>query len=164
MRYAFLLPAALVLVAGGMDGRAASQVAPPRSQPPAAPRACLHGDGETAAETTRRTEALAAMRMIDEVLGSFPGLRSEAPGWQELVQSTGVKRLQGQPGAVGDLARKIRWGSSEPLPGWGIAYVPGRIDARYALTDLRDPCGFTYSSGDPDVIPPNRGRLVPLTD
>ena len=36
------------------------------------------------------------------------------------------------------------------------------VSAAFALTDLRDPCWFTLSSNDPDVMPPN-GRIVPLT-
>jgi hypothetical protein len=142
----------------------AARAAPEASQLPGARRACLHGADETPVEAGRRTEALAAMRMIEDVLSSFPGLRAQGPAWDELARSSGLERRRNMSGPVGDLARKIRWGASEPLPGWGIAYVPGRGSVRYALTDLRDPCGFTYSSEDPDVIPRNRGRLVPLTE
>ena len=73
-----------------------------------------------------------------------------------------VASLRGLPGPVGDLARRFRWGESEPLPGWTILYL--RLQGvRFALRDVRDPCDFTYTSEDPNVLP--RGfRILPLTE
>ena len=60
-----------------------------------------------------------------------------------------------------ELAIRIRWGTNEPLPGWGIAWVTSQTRSRFAVIDLRDPCGFTYSSEDPEVL--QSYRVVPLT-
>jgi hypothetical protein len=111
-------------------------------------RRCLHGDNESAAERERREDALAAMRMIDRVVSTFGGARASSPSWEEVAASSAVRRLRAQ----GGLADRIRWGTAEPLPGWGIAWVTSRTKSRFALTDMRDACGFTYSSEDPDVI------------
>ena len=44
---------------------------------------------------------------------------------------------------------------------WRISYERSVTSVRFALTDTTDPCNFTYSSEDPDVMPPH-GRVVPL--
>lgn len=121
-------------------------------------RRCLHGSRETVAETRRREDALAAMRLIDGVLQSFPTGRRESPRWEEVAESAAVKRLRSQGN---DLAFRIQWGTNEPLPGWGIAWVTSQTRSRFALIDLRDPCGFSYSSEDPEVL--QSYRVVPLT-
>jgi hypothetical protein len=102
------------------------------------------------------------MRLIYYVLGrSISSRQLFMPTWEALATSPAVNQLINTPGARGDLARQIQWGADEPLPGWGISYVTSRVDVRYALTDLRDPCAFTYSSMDPAVIPRTM-RIVPL--
>ena len=121
-------------------------------------RRCLHGSQETVAERRRRDDALAAMRLIDGVLQTFPTGRRESPRWEEVAESTAVTRLRSQGN---DLASRIQWGTNEPLPGWGIAWVTSQTRSRFALIDLRDPCGFVYSSQDPEVLPSY--RVVPLT-
>ncbi len=138
----------------------------PRLQPAVPGRACLHDTNETAVEAQRRTEALVAMRLISSIvadaavgaprLGSFPA-------WDALAGLPAVAVLRNGSGPAAEVARRIDWGGAEPLPGWGIAYVTTRTDVRFALTDLRDPCGFSYSSTDPQVIPPSFGRILPLT-
>ena len=145
---------------------------PPSSLPPEQSQdRCLHGDDETAAEYQRRSDAFAAMHMIDRVLGMFVGPRRHWPSWEELAGSGAIASLRGMPGPVGDLARRFRWGEGEPLPGWTILYVrprggpgqgvPAAAGVRFALRDERDPCGFTYSSEDPQVLP--RGfKILPL--
>ena len=124
-------------------------------------RVCLHDENETPAEGARRAEALAAMRMILYVVADRDWL-NRYPRWEDLAASPPVVRLRANSGPAGELARKIAWGTPEPLPGWGIAYVASRYDVRFSLTDLRDPCGFTYSSVDPNVTG-RRMRIVPLT-
>ena len=141
------------------------QQLPPSPPPFRGPqdRRCLHDANETEAERQRREEALAAMRMIDYVL-TRPTTRPPVPRWENLAKSPAVASLRGMTGPVGDLARRIAWGEPEPLPGWGISFIPFMgvpPDVRFALTDLRDPCAFTYSSQDPNVLP--RGyRILPL--
>jgi len=70
--------------------------------------------------------------------------------------------LKSAAGAAGELANKVQWGSSEPLPGWGLRYEADFVSVAFAMTDMRDPCWFTLSSKDPGVVPPY-GRVVPLT-
>jgi hypothetical protein len=117
-------------------------------------RNCLHEDDETAAEAARRNDALGMMRLIDHVLTT--PVRAEPPleVWARLPAVADLRRA---PGPAGELARKIQWGSSEPLRGWGLAYVTTGGSPRYALTDLTDPCAFAYSSADPEVLPRQTG-------
>jgi hypothetical protein len=130
---------------------------PPRPFGVEPDRRCLHGTDERPEERERREEALAAMRLFDRVIGTFPGARTQSPSWEEVSQSSTVRRLR----AAGDpLAARIRWGTNEPLPGWGLAWITSLPRSRFALTDLRDPCGFSYSSEDPDVIAPTRLQLL----
>ena len=137
------------------------QIPPPRRFPPFGPerRNCLHGEAETSEQRERREEALAAMRLFDRVVRTFSGARSQSPSWQEVSNASLVRRLIAQGD---DLASRIRWGSNEPLPGWGLAWVVSTTGnrSRFELTDLRDACAFTYSSEDPDVIP--RFQTQPL--
>lgn len=131
--------------------------------PPPAAGECLHGPDETPAEAARRDEALQAMRVIYYVLERAVSARPRGapfPSWGSLASSPFVDRLKNTPGTAGEMARTIDWGADEPLPGWGIAYV-ANVEVRFSLTDLRDPCAFTYSSTDPQVIP-RRMRILPL--
>jgi hypothetical protein len=131
---------------------------------------CLHGNTETAAEKERRTDALAAMRMIDHVLGKTIGLRPSQTTWEELSGHPTVRELQAMDDRVGELANTFIWGGTEPLPGWRITWVqaPRTLQSPpaivFSLTDVRDACRFTYLSTDPDVIQASRGggRLLPL--
>jgi len=123
------------------------------------PRVCLHEGRETPGERARREDALDAMNVIERALGMLQGA---APTWEALAASPVIATLQRQ----GDpLANRIQWGSSEPLPGWGIAWVTVDGEARYALVDMRDPCGFAVSSESLAGRPgPNQGfRIVPLS-
>ncbi len=131
---------------------------------PAVPgRPCRHDTNETTAEAERRVEALRAMRVIAFVVTStMSGARQTAfPSWPALASSPAVTALRNRSGEAAELARKIEWGSREPLPGWGIAYAASTTDVRFALTDLRDECGFTYTSTDARVVP-QVGRVLPL--
>jgi hypothetical protein len=140
------------------SGTLRGQFAPPRRSD----RTCLHGEGEAPAEAGRRQAALETMRLIDYVLSTPPLPRDRS--WEALSRSSVVAELRSTIGPAGDLARRIQWGSPEPLPGWGLAYVVSGAAVRYAMTDLTDRCAFTYSSADPDVIPRGRARIVPLSE
>ena len=122
---------------------------------------CLHGPNETEAERARRLEAFNAMQMIYSVLEQVPTSLMGYPDWQTLARSNPVAALKKRTGITGELANKIQWGTSEPLPGWRIRYLYG-ISVEYALTDITDDCRFTLSSNDPAVIAP-RARTRPLT-
>jgi hypothetical protein len=136
----------------------------PRLSPQVPGRMCLHDTAETAAEAERRSEALRAMRLIARAIVMATGDSRPArfPSWEALASSPAVETLKQGSGAAAELARKMAWGTTEPLPGWRVSYVATLLDVRFALADERDPCGFTYSSADPQVIPP-AGRLRPLT-
>jgi hypothetical protein len=157
-RIAFLLCAAV------------AWTAPARAQALGQARPCLHSGFELPAERTRREEALAAMRLIN-TLNANRGPDQGRPylAWDELGRSDALASLRGSGGPIGELARKIQWGSDEPLPGWRVHYVAAEDGYAFSLTDVRDTCGFTYSSNDTGAIVEgevitNRGaRLVPIT-
>jgi hypothetical protein len=124
---------------------------------------CLHAGGESAAEARRREDALALTRMITNAL---------APpyvGWEQLGDSPRIMSLRGMGGPLGDLARRVRWGDPEPLPGWQIHYVANRGAYAVALTDTRDACRFTYYTDDSGVVAegqplnPRRPGMVPIS-
>lgn len=129
---------------------------------------CLHGTMESRLEEQRRIEALTAMRMINTALARTPPSVRPYPTWEELTNSPIVGTLRGTGGPMGDLARKMQWGSTEPLPGWQIHYLAGRDAYAFSLRDVRDPCGFGYASDESGVIVQTypisgRGvRIVPL--
>jgi hypothetical protein len=122
---------------------------------------CHHGVNETEAERARRQDAFNTMRLIYSVLQQVPADGRGFPDWPTLSRSNAVAMLKERPGATGELANKIQWGSFEPLPGWRLTYVPG-ISVAYSLRDNTDPCWFTLSSNDPQVIPPI-ARTRPLS-
>jgi hypothetical protein len=127
---------------------------------------CLHGPDESELHYRRRVEAYDAMQLIDHLLGaglSGPGQRRPVvPAWEDLAGSGLLPFLRGMGGPLGDLARKIRWGEREPLPGWTVDYVVSAKGVLYSLTDMFDPCRFKYSSDDPQVLPPRRPGIRPL--
>jgi hypothetical protein len=140
------------------------------AQDQAQARACLHSGFELRAERVRRDEALAAMRLINSLAANrVPGQARTYLSWDEIGRSEALASLRGTGGAMGDLARKIQWGSDEPLPGWRLHYVAATDGYAFSLTDVRDACGFTYSSNDTGAIVEgevitNRGvRIIPIT-
>lgn len=132
-----------------------------------APR-CLHGAGETDVQRQRRLEALDTADLIVRILDRRP--RDGAyPEWETLGKSPMVNSYRGMAGRRGDLVRKIRWGSDQPLPGWGIHYVAEPDGYAFSLTDLRDPCGLTFAANDSGMLiegtPADRrgqGGVIPL--
>jgi hypothetical protein len=135
-------------------------------------RACLHTGLESPGEVRRREEALAVARMIDSLMGRprLPNQAARYPTWDELATSTIVSTLRGMGGPTGELARKIHWGSSEPLPGWRMRHLATDDGYAFSLTDTRDPCGLAYYSDETGTIveghPVDRSRsggIVPIT-
>jgi hypothetical protein len=124
-------------------------------------RGCLHEEPETIMQRDRRLEAIRAMQMIESVAASIVTKRN--PSWEELSRASRLQSYRNEGSPAGDLARKIRWGQVEPLPGWRILWVNDRVVVpTFSLTDVWDPCRFTLSSVDPAVIPYPPGRTVPL--
>jgi hypothetical protein len=99
------------------------------------------------------------MRLIDEALRTWRGL--VMPSWEELAKSPAVAYLLDEETSRGDLARRIQWGASEPLPGWQLRWTVTRSDLHFQFVDVSGPGGFTLSSRDPCVIPRTH-RIVPL--
>ncbi len=134
---------------------------PPRTRTPDPRPFCLHGVNERPQEEERREEALAAMRLIYQLLARVPASPLGYPDWETLARSKAVADLKNVPGPTGELAGKIQWGSTEPLPGWTIVYKVGVATVAFAMRDLRDLCEFTYSSTDPEVVA-GSAKIVPL--
>ena len=83
---------------------------------------CLHGEGETRVQAQRREEALDGADVINRILDR--GRRDTAyPTWAELAKSPRIASYRGIAGRLGDLVRKMEWGTDQPLPGWRIHYV-----------------------------------------
>jgi hypothetical protein len=155
------------LFRAGLVLLAVSLSAVPSSAQGVLPR-CLHGQNETATQAERREEALDAMDLINRVLERHPK-NAAFPTWEALAKSPAVASFRGMSGKRGELARKMTWGTDQPLPGWRIHYVAAQDAYAFSLTDMRDSCQFTYSSNDTGVViegrPANgsrRPRVVPL--
>jgi hypothetical protein len=114
---------------------------------------CLHQVPETRPERIRREEALQATRLINNVTsqGTRFGARRYL-SWSEIADSGALPGLRSDGGPMGELVRKIRWGTPEPLPGWNIHFVTSGDAYAFSLRDIRDPCGFTYLSDESGVI------------
>lgn len=138
------------------------EVPPGQVQIPVEP--CLHSrSGESVAEAERRTDALAVMRMIDWAFKA-QGLPPGDMAWRTLLKDTqAVRKLETEPGRVGQLAARVAWGAEEPLPGWRLTWgKPTPMQVVYSLTDTRDPCRFVYRSSDPGVLTGGPYGVMPL--
>jgi hypothetical protein len=129
---------------------------------------CLHGASESVVQAQRREEARDAAHLINRVLRRNPTSRAPYPSWEDLANSPVLDSYRSMGGRLGDLARKIEWGTDDPLPGWRIHYVSEKDEYAFSLTDIRDPCRFTYSSNDTGTViegspvGPNNFGIVPL--
>jgi hypothetical protein len=104
-------------------------------------------------DAERRDEMLLAVRLINRALMRVgPDRMRPYPTWQELANSPVVPTLRGMGGPMGDVARKMRWGAAQPLPGWDIHFVAAGDAYAFSLTDRRDACGPTFSSNDTGAI------------
>ena len=129
---------------------------------------CLHGEGETRVQAQRREEALDGADVINRILDR--GRRDTAyPTWAELAKSPRIASYRGIAGRLGDLVRKMEWGTDQPLPGWRIHYVATQDAYAFSLTDMRDPCQLTVASNDTGAVIEGRPadlrglpRVVPL--
>jgi hypothetical protein len=110
--------------------------------------------------TDRRSEALRAVRMFNTaaaaergalVVPSLPRTGSY-PTWEKLAGSTVIGTWKTDGGPTGDVARKIRWGADQPLPGWRMHWIASDQGYAFTLTDVRDRCGFSYSSDERGAI------------
>lgn len=113
--------------------------------------ACLHRDFETAVQRERREEALRSVWLINSAIANYGMFKKGYPSWEELAPTVGALRSDGGP--MGRLARKMRWGTSELLPGWNIHHVAAANGYAFSLRDVRDLCGFSYFAD-------NRGLIV----
>ena len=114
-----------------------------------AAQACLHRTNETPAERQRRLDALTAVRSINFAEHSAQRIGRYRP-LEELSSFLAAHRSDG--GRLGDVTRRLRFDQSEILPGWE-AHLLFDADS-YILTvrDMNDPCGFTYTTDESDVI------------
>jgi hypothetical protein len=132
-----------------------------------APR-CLHGESETRVQQQRREDAVDGADLINQILAR--NRRDEAyPTWDALAKSPQVAAYRGRSGRFGDLARRIEWGTDQPLPGWSVHYVAGEDAYALSLTDTRDPCQLTVATNDTGLVIEGRPaalrgqmRVIPL--
>jgi hypothetical protein len=113
-------------------------------------------------QSPRRAEGLRAVRLFTSAAaegragGLVPALRGakKVPyrSWDLLGTSVIVGMWKTDGGPTGELARKIKWGTDEPLPGWQMHWVTEPDHYAFTFTDTRDPCGFSYSSDDSGVV------------
>jgi hypothetical protein len=109
--------------------------------------------------TPQRDEALKAVKMIMAAAAQERGPRlPNAPArpfprsWEALASSPAVGTWKTDGGPMGQLARKIRWGSAEPLPGWRMHWVSTDDAYEFTLSDTRDVCRFSYSADERELI------------
>jgi hypothetical protein len=140
---------------------------PASAQVPRAPQ-CLHEESESAFQAQRREEALAGADLINRVLAR-KSVGAAYPAWDAVAKWAPLAEFRGISGKQGDLARKMAWGTDEPLPGWRIHYVAAPTAYAFSLADARDPCRLTFSSDETGVVVEGRPastrspfRVVPL--
>jgi hypothetical protein len=109
---------------------------------------CLHGRGELPAQEQRRMQALGAVRIINTAeinVGRYAPL-------EQLANAPNVQALRSDSGPGGETARAMRFDRDEILPGWRVHFVLGDTGYSVSLTDVRDPCQFTFWSNETGVI------------
>jgi hypothetical protein len=152
----------------GLFAIVAIAAVPASAQIPRAPQ-CLHEEFETALQAQRREDALTGADLINRVLGRKSAGTAYPAAWDAIAKWPSLSDFRGMSGRQGDLARKIAWGSEEPLPGWHIHYVAAPTAYAFSLADMRDPCRLTFSSDESGVVVEGRPtstrppfRIVPL--
>lgn len=114
-----------------------------------AAQACLHGTSETQAQQQRRLDALTAVRSINFAEHSAQRAGRFRP-IDELSPFLAAHRSDG--GRLGDVTRRLRFDQREILPGWEAHLLFDADSYILTLKDLTDPCGFTYTTDENDVI------------
>jgi hypothetical protein len=115
------------------------------------PQAGCLNDVETQAERVRRQEALQATRLINTVAAQARVL-GRYLSWSALAGSSVVATMRTDGGTMGQLARKIAWGTPEPLPGWNMHFVADADAYAFRMRDVRDSCAFAYLSDESGLI------------
>jgi len=118
---------------------------------PAYAQDCLHGPTENPDQAARRREALAVVRIINNIQVNQPGaakgqfLRYEelssspvAAGLRESTDET-MRRISLSPGA-------------DVLPDWHLTLDVTALGYWFMIRDKIDPCGFAYVSNQVGVI------------
>jgi len=146
-----LMPAALALVVVVVMPLASSAQAVSAAQ-------C----GSLRATPMRHAEGLRLAHMINAaerarhdspLLPPVPGRKPQPYlGWDVLGGSTTIAMWKTDGGPSGELARKVRWGSSEPLPAWRIHWLNDDDQYAFTLTDMCDANGFAYVSDERGTV------------
>jgi hypothetical protein len=123
----------------------------------------------------RHEEALRAVRMFNSAAAAERGAlvvpsvpRGGAyPTWEQVGSAGIIGTWKTDGGPMGDLARRIRWGAEQPLPGWRMHWIAGADGYAFTLSDTRDRCGFSYWSDErgailQGVLAEGTQRLVPV--
>jgi hypothetical protein len=115
-------------------------------------QSCLHDRSETFAERQRRSDALIAVRLVNQAEASAAILRS-GPRYRPLAELGDlVAHVRSDGGRLGKVARSIQWSSREILPGWVAEFVVADDGYALHLRDQRDTCAFTYVTDHTGVI------------
>jgi hypothetical protein len=114
-----------------------------------AAQTCLHRNNETSAERQRRLDALTAVRSINFAEHSA----RRAGAYRRLTElSPFLAAHRSDGGRLGDVARRLRLDQDEVLPGWEAHLLLDTDTYILTLRDMNDPCGFTYTTDESDVI------------
>jgi hypothetical protein len=112
---------------------------------------CLHGTGETAEQTTRRREALAATRTINNLQFNQPNSQKRVFfSHAKLADSPWAASMRANPN---ELSKRISFSPDEEiLPGWKMTLDLTADGYWFSIKDTTDPCGFSYISNHNGVI------------
>lgn len=112
---------------------------------------CLHGTGETAEQTARRREALAATRTINNIQFNQPAARERVFFHHpQLAESPIGASMRATPTG---LAGRISFSpDTDILPGWKLTLDVSQTGYWFKIADTTDPCGFAFISNDSGVI------------
>ena len=118
---------------------------------PAVAQQCLHGSGETAEQTARRREALAATRTINNLQFNQPRARERVFfSHAQLADSPWAASMRANPN---DFSKRISFSpDGEILPGWKLTLDLTGDGYWFSISDKTDPCGFAYISNHAGAI------------
>jgi hypothetical protein len=112
---------------------------------------CLHGTGETAEQTARRREALAATRTINNLQFNQPNAQKRIFfSHAQLAESPLAASMRANPN---EFSKRISFTpDGEILPGWKLTLDLTADGYWFSISDKTDPCGFAYISNHAGVI------------